>query len=310
MLRALAALLLFAGAAAAEDVGAPEGAVRTQHIEHAYDNYDLPTGPATLAGPVVRALEGRVVWSTYRLDDPEATTAAIMEGYRRRLADLGYETVFDCASAACGGFDFRFGAAILPAPAMLIDAADFAQISVARSEPEAHVSVLVSRILKSVYVQVVTVTPAEPPTEVGAATSDTDEAVSPDGVIVPGIVEKALLDRLQRDGHVPIEGLSFNTGGAVLTEASSEALDLLARLLKRDAEMAVILVGHSDNEGGLDANITLSQKRAAAVMQALIGRGVPADQMEARGIGYLAPIASNATDEGRAANRRVELVLR
>ena len=85
---------------------------------------------------------------------------------------------------------------------------------------------------------------------------------------------------------------------------------MLARMLTRDDELAVAIVGHSDNQGGLALNLDLSQRRAEAVMQALIDRGVPPGQLEARGIAYLAPVASNATEEGRAQNRRVELVLR
>jgi len=72
----------------------------------------------------------------------------------------------------------------------------------------------------------------------------------------------------------------------------------------------VVIVGHSDNQGTLDANLALSQRRAEAVRDALVSRGVAAERLDARGVGFLAPVASNATEEGRARNRRVELVLR
>ena len=60
-----------------------------------------------------------------------------MAGYRARLADLGFQPIFDCATAGCGGFDFRFGVQLLPAPMMLIDTADFAQFSASRTDEEA-----------------------------------------------------------------------------------------------------------------------------------------------------------------------------
>jgi OOP family OmpA-OmpF porin len=122
--------------------------------------------------------------------------------------------------------------------------------------------------------------------------------------------QRALLARLMEEGHVPVRGLEFEVGGANLSEGSSEVLDTLARTLKREEDLAVAVVGHSDNQGGLALNLALSQRRAEAVMRALVERGVPQTRVEARGIAYLAPVASNATEEGRARNRRVELVLR
>jgi OOP family OmpA-OmpF porin len=122
--------------------------------------------------------------------------------------------------------------------------------------------------------------------------------------------EKSLLDRLTDTGHVPVQGLIFETGGAALSEGSAPALEILARFLSRNPELAVVIVGHSDNQGPLDANIDLSKRRAEAVRAALIKRGVAAGSLEAHGVGYLAPVSTNATDAGRALNRRVELVLR
>ena len=69
-------------------------------------------------------------------------------------------------------------------------------------------------------------------------------------------------------------------------------------------------MGHTDTVGGLEANVALSRRRAASVRDRLIERhGVPAEQLEAHGTGYLAPVAPNTTAEGREANRRVEAVL-
>ena len=150
-----------------------------------------------------------------------------------------------------------------------------------------------------------TVVPASEPVEISPAPAP---ETAPETAIIP-IEEKALYDRLIADGHVPVAGLDFAAGGATLSPGSASALDMLARLLTRNAEVKVVIVGHSDNEGGLDANIALSQKRAEAVMRALLERGVAGSQLSARGIGYLAPLTANTTPEGRATNRRVELVL-
>jgi len=79
--------------------------------------------------------------------------------------------------------------------------------------------------------------------------------------------------------------------------------------LKSDAGLKVNVVGHTDNVGGIESNMKLSQDRANAVVQALVAKyGIAATRLKAYGVGPLAPIASNDTEEGRAKNRRVELV--
>ncbi len=83
----------------------------------------------------------------------------------------------------------------------------------------------------------------------------------------------------------------------------------MAALLTRDAARQVYIVGHTDASGTLDHNLTLSQARAAAVAKALTGRfGIDPGRLNARGVGPYAPVAGNATEAGRARNRRLELV--
>lgn len=300
-------------APAALDPGAPEGAVTTAYIDRPFDRYALPIGPYTAKTANARTVEGRVIWSGFRLEAPTVSTADVMAGYRSRLAEIGFQPIFDCATAGCGGFDFRFAIQILPAPAMLIDTADFAQFSASRTAESGlggssttYVSVLVSRLLGAVYVQTVLIEPGEPGTTIVDAPAP-DEAVR--ATILPQD-ETSLIDQLTRFGHVPVQGLVFETGGAALSDSSAPALDTLAQLLVRNSTLAVVIVGHSDNEGALDANIALSKRRAEAVLAALIERGVDGARLEAHGAGYLAPVTTNSTDAGRTLNRRVELVLR
>lgn len=319
----IVAALLAAGAraqtaapeAALPDPGAPEGAVATAYLDRPFDRYLLPVAPL---GPgdnsaALRAVEGRVIWSAYRLDRPEASAAAVMEGYRARLQALGFVPLLDCAGMACGGFDFRFGAALLPAPAMLLDTADFAQLSAEqRGAPgeeegaESFASVLVSRVLGAVYVQSVLVLPAAP----GVAVAPLPRAELATAATRVAPERDKLLAELTGHGHVALMGLDFETGGATLSASSEPALDTAAQLLQAHPEFAILIVGHSDNQGALDANIALSKRRAEAVREALIARGVAPERLEAHGIGFLAPVATNATPEGMALNRRVELVLR
>lgn len=114
---------------------------------------------------------------------------------------------------------------------------------------------------------------------------------------------------LQAAGHVEVPGVFFDTGKAELKPESAAAVGEVAKLLKADAALKVHVVGHTDNVAALELNLKLSQARAEAVMQALVSQhGIAAARLAARGVGPLAPVASNDNDEGRAKNRRVELV--
>ncbi|MEM7668117.1 MAG: OmpA family protein [Pseudomonadota bacterium] len=285
------------------DAGAPDGAAQTARLDKAFDIYPLPVAPFGTGDAATANVEGRVIWTAYRLDTL-ATTGEVIARYRDWLIDRGFETSFTCMTDGCGGFDFRFEAAILPAPGMLMDVADFRQLTMARPIDGAYASVLSSRVLGAVYIQTVMVLPDEGGLNIVPATANE----TPTETVFLPQDEKALYDRLVADGHVPIMGLHFETGGATLSVQSNEAISLLARLLNRN-DIAVVIVGHSDNQGALASNRDLSRRRAQAVMKALEERGVASAQMSAEGIGFLAPIASNATEEGRGLNRRVELVL-
>ena len=114
---------------------------------------------------------------------------------------------------------------------------------------------------------------------------------------------------LKTSGHVEVPGIYFDTGKAELKPESDAAVAEIARLLKADPALKVYVVGHTDNVASLDLNTKLSQARAEAVVQALAARhGIAAARLIGRGVGPLAPVASNDSDEGRARNRRVELV--
>jgi outer membrane protein OmpA-like peptidoglycan-associated protein len=114
---------------------------------------------------------------------------------------------------------------------------------------------------------------------------------------------------LASTGHVAVYGITFDTGKAVVKPESEAALNEVARLLQTDASLKLWVVGHTDTVGIVKDNLALSEARAKAVITALTGaHGVAAARLEGYGVGPLAPVASNQTDEGRAKNRRVELV--
>lgn len=110
-------------------------------------------------------------------------------------------------------------------------------------------------------------------------------------------------------GRVALYGIYFDTGKAEIKPESKAALDEIAKFLKANASMKLHVVGHTDNVGGLEPNLGLSRHRADSVVAALTKQyGVVANRLTANGVAYLAPVAVNTTEEGRAKNRRVELV--
>jgi OOP family OmpA-OmpF porin len=106
-----------------------------------------------------------------------------------------------------------------------------------------------------------------------------------------------------------LDAVTFETGSATLTATSSQQLDELAAVLTAFPTAAVSIEGHTDNTGDAAANKTLSTQRAEAVKSALVAKGIAADRVAATGFGPDKPIAPNDTEEGKAKNRRVEIVV-
>jgi OmpA-OmpF porin, OOP family len=109
-------------------------------------------------------------------------------------------------------------------------------------------------------------------------------------------------------GKAAVYGIYFDTGKSVVKPESDPSLEEIAKLLKQNGNLTLYVVGHTDNVGTLDNNLKLSADRADAVTKALIGRGVAGSRLKGAGVGPYCPVASNRTEEGRARNRRVELV--
>jgi outer membrane protein OmpA-like peptidoglycan-associated protein len=137
------------------------------------------------------------------------------------------------------------------------------------------------------------------------------------------IIEKALMEQLvtanadvwksdiTTSGHAAVYGILFDTDKSIIKPESEAALKEIAALLKNNASLNIRLVGHSDGTGDFNHNVTLSEARAKAVMSALTTQyAIAPSRLSAHGVGPLAPVASNDTEDGRTKNRRVELVKR
>lgn len=299
---------------------------------------NVPVGPWRNGTIKTVSVEGQLSQTAWRLDDTDLTTLEMMQTLRAQLRSRGYEIVYECRTRSCGGFDFRFNINVLPEPEMHVDLGDFRFLSARRLAKDENgtddagnmnsdfVTLMVSRSYRTGFVQITHVAPpdsirplpvlstrsADAMPETGVSGQDagvTGMPAAPYTAAIPGVTGP-LSAELEQGGAIALDDLTFEVGSANLGPGPFPSLNLLADYLLRNQERRVTLVGHSDSVGGLDRNIALSRRRAEAVMAVLAhDYAVPKAQMDAAGVGFLAPRASNRTDDGRALNRRVEVVL-
>ena len=113
---------------------------------------------------------------------------------------------------------------------------------------------------------------------------------------------------LDEEGHVAIYGIHFDVDRAVLKLGAEKVLIEMVKLMKNNPDLKIEIQGHTDNTGSADHNLDLSTRRAETVKKFLLLYGVDGLRMAPKGYGEEKPVATNDTEEGRAMNRRVELI--
>lgn len=118
-----------------------------------------------------------------------------------------------------------------------------------------------------------------------------------------------MASQLDTAGKIALYGIYFDFNKSDVKPESDPTLAEIAKLLQAEPKLKLLIVGHTDGVGGFESNRTLSQKRAEAVVAALTSRfGIEPKRLFPVGVSFAAPVAPNSTEEGRAKNRRVELV--
>lgn len=308
---ALAALALILTGAASAEPFLPAFAVPatvSANRQEPLTSLRLPVGPFADGAMRTELVEGPLDQTAWRLQAPGQTTLQLLSPLREQLAREGWRTLFECETEACGGFDFRYGMDVMPEPDMHVDLRDFRYLAAERGTGAARqvVEILVSRSAVSGFAQVTQVggrLPAPP-------TADPAPGDPPPAPPAEAGDPESLPARLLSGEAVALDDLVFASGSAELADGDSGSLAALAGVLRADPAARVILVGHTDASGPLDANMALSRRRAEAVRVRLVeGFGIDPARIEAEGVGYLAPRADNRTEEGRRLNRRVEAML-
>ncbi len=300
--RNCAALLLavICGPVAALQFSLPPNARETAARDSVLEQVSLPVGPFAAGALPTRIIEGPVQRRAYRISTGGLTPLQIVAPLRDQLAAAGYDVLLDCADVHCGGFDFRFSTEVLPAPNMFVNIRAFHVISALHPDTGTAVSVIGSTAAGAAYLQIVQVgEDVEAPAPAPAAPLPVDPVTKAD-----------LTAQLLQSGSVVLDSLDFAVGTTALADPDTPELAALAALLETRPGLQIALVGHTDTVGALEANISVSRARAQAVRDALITQyGANPDRIEAEGMGYLSPVATNLTPEGREANRRVEVIV-
>jgi outer membrane protein OmpA-like peptidoglycan-associated protein len=252
----------------------------------AFDAYALIVGVEGNA-PKTEPLEGRVTRRVYRNPDGRSSLE-ILRNYRAALEGQGFRLLWSCDSAqACasrGRSGWKSVNGMNPGVA-----GDLRYVAMQRVASGATTTMAIAVNPQRSFVDVIE-----------TATMDT------------GMVSaEALGAALDDTGSVVLEGLHFATGSAELLPESDAAIAEAAALLKARPDLRLDVQGHTDNVGNDAANLTLSRRRAQAVADALIqGHGIASSRLGVRGFGASRPVADNGSADGRAKNRRVELVRR
>ncbi len=262
----------------------------------------IPVGAWTDGALPTLRTAGTVHKSAWHFDTPHLTTGQILAPLRDQLIAEGFDILMDCNTDDCGGFDFRFNAEVLDEPDMHINLGDFRALAAQRGtgNDAETIYLIASKSVTMGFLQWMSVTPdgADATAEVVVSTK------------TPAIAYDDFGQEIETNGHAILADLEFQTGSSALGDQDFDSLGQLADYLNANPTRRVALVGHTDAEGSLAGNIGLSKKRAQSVARRLTQvHGVASAQLEAEGMGYLSPRASNLTDEGRAQNRRVEVIL-
>ncbi len=302
-----AAAVLAAGAAHAQETSVESvfgsafpGASITLENSRDYDEKVFFVGPFKSAyePDAVLRLEGRVFEAIYAIP-PNRSVLEVFRAYQRSMTGQGFTEAYSCVDDdGCGG---NIGNVLYKRSLPNVQNRDDQRYGVfertrggVREVASVYVTKRGSSDPERQDVNVV----------LEALTTDAEEAE------LVTLNASAIASALESAGAAAIYGLEFATDSAELLPASKAVLDEMAAYLSAQPDAAILLVGHTDDQGALTYNMDLSKRRAAAVRQALIeDYGVAEARLSAHGVGYLAPKAANASEDGRAQNRRVEMVL-
>jgi outer membrane protein OmpA-like peptidoglycan-associated protein len=278
--------------------------------QKAFEEAALPIGPATQSdvgealAPKVLNLTGKRTRMFY-LVPAQRSALEVFANYKEALAKAGMSVVWTCSDTECGTEFLNQATQVMhlslsntPEASLgftLAERPRYLLARLARAQGDVNIMVLAADLTDKQRPAVYVILIEGKPMDKGMLT----------------VAANALDQSLISTGKAVIYGITFDFDKADIRAESKPQLDQIAQLLSDHTELKLAITGHTDNQGNADYNQKLSQRRADAIVAALAGGyNISADRLSAQGMGASAPVASNDNDEGRAKNRRVELVKR
>ena len=265
-----------------------------------------PSGGRRFGEPV-----GGKLTATHYLGPAKRTPLEIFRNYEKALSAGGFALLYACEPAACADRSVNGQGGL----AGEVIARRFADSATAQTVPTSEwtdnpshfLAAQLKRAAGDVYVAL-WVTPGYAGGERAGVFQFIVEA-KPADVGMVKVDADAIGKGLAGEGRIALYGIYFDTAQATLKPESRPQLEEMAKLLRQQPALKVFIVGHTDNQGGFEANMALSRRRADAVVAVLVKDfKIDTRRLVAVGAANTAPLASNATDAGRGRNRRVELV--
>jgi OOP family OmpA-OmpF porin len=308
-----------------------EGSIIIGHDFRKFGDVDVLLGPVK-GGPAGKAnvltptknqrVEGETTRFLYVAPEGRAPLE-VLRNYEQELEKLGFQTVYRCARIECGARDgwlgeyylYPLGRRFKQTPAAISKTGNVGQVSefaLASATDQQYLAAKRSGPQGDAYVSVYVATsgfPRHPETFKHAVVLLDVAETAPMETRMVTVEAAEMAKSIASTGHIALYGILFDTDKTDIKPESAETLKEIATLLKQDPKLNLLVVGHTDNVGAYDYNMKLSDRRAAAVVQALTTQhGIDTKRLRPAGVGMLAPVATNESEDGRAKNRRVELV--
>jgi len=256
-----------------------------------FDEHLYIYGKVDKPGQNSKRIEGQKTSLVYHVPK-EVAVLEIFRNFENKLRSAGFAVEYQCAGRNDCGTGFKKSFPIRPVPVRWGgEELHYLAAKKAVADGETHVTVYCETLggsgKRGCQVNVVEPKPLQ------AKMIDAEK-------MARGIAEA---------GQIALYGIYFDTNKADIKSESKPTLDEIAKLMKKLPALKIVVVGHTDNQGSFDHNMDLSKRRAKAVVDALVRQyGVDARRLRHWGVGFLAPVATNRNDGGRATNRRVTLV--
>lgn len=279
-------------------VGRYEGSVIAFYKLRDFDEMRVPI--QRIRGRVLSAenaleVKGRATRYLYR-GPIGRSSLEVVRNYEQRLQAQGFETLFLCRTAECGGQDLWW---------TVTD-----QLKGTGMPPNwENQTYLAARLKRAEGDIVVAILSVEQGQEVRSMI-DVIELKGMETDKIKVIDAAALKTSLDTHGRAALYGITFEFDKADIRPESKPQLDEIVAFLKANAQVSIVVAGHTDAKGAFDYNVDLSRRRAQSVVRALTSAGIAAGRLTPFGAGMASPVASNDSDDGRALNRRVEIVKR